>query len=271
MTRPISTLLALAGMLAFAGCSASGPTHIDPNAFAWSGTVAPGGTVYIRNLDGPILVDSSGSGKVEINASARWRGSRGPLHFVEHATTDGIIVCSMYSTGGTCDQKHYEVKGHGFNMWSLFGGGRGHAAVSYVLRVPRGVQVDILTVNGQLGVANVDGSVKAHTVNGSVKVAAAGGAVNAATVNGSVVAALDSVAGTGEVKLETVNGSVTAELPPKINGTVSLETVTGKATSDFPLTANPDDPKHLSGTLGTGGRVIKLTTVNGSVTLQRGT
>lgn len=269
MTRSIATLLALSGTLAFAGCS-GGPVHVDPNAFAWSGAVSPGGTVYIRNIDGPIFVDSSSSGKVEISASARWHGSRGPLRFDEHATTNGIVVCTLYSREGTCDEHHYQTGRHDYTVWTPFGGNAGHAAVSYVLRVPRGVQVDILTVDGQIGVANVDGAVSAHTVNGSVTVAASGGAVSAETVNGSVSAALGSLPGSGDVKLETVNGSVTAELPPTVNGTVSMETMTGSATSDFPLTAKPDDRRHLNGTIGTGGSTIKLSTVNGSVTLHRG-
>lgn len=270
MTRTISSLLVLAGALACAGCSGGGPTHVNPNAFVWSGTVAPGGTVHIRNIDGPILVDSSGTGKVEITASARWRGSRGPLRFAEAATSDGIVVCTLYSSDGRCDEHHYETSRRGVHLWSLFGGNNGHARVAYVLRVPHGVQVDVMTVNGELGVANVEGAVEAHTVNGSVRVAAGGGAVSAETVNGSVTAALDSVSGTGAVKLSTVNGSVTAELPSSLNGTISMETVTGHATSDFPLTAKPDDPKHLSGTIGTGGRSIELSTINGSVTLRKG-
>ena len=243
--------------------------HCSPSQITLDDLKLPVIAVSIRNLDGPIFVDSSGSAAVQIAASASWRGTRGHLQFAENATSDGIVVCTLYSSDARCGVNGYRPSRHGITVWAPFGG-RNYARVSYVVRVPRGVQVDVSTVNGELAVANVDGAVEARTVNGSVKIAARGGAVSAKTVNGSVAAALDSVAGSGAVKLETVNGSVTAELPASLDGSLSIETVHGRVSSDFPVAATPDDPRHFIGTIGKGGRTIDLNTVNGSVTLHRG-
>jgi DUF4097 and DUF4098 domain-containing protein YvlB len=90
-------------------------------------------------------------------------------------------------------------------------------------------------------------------------------------VNGSITVAIDSLTTPGDIDLSTTNGSVTAQLPAALNADLDLETTNGKLTTDFDLPINGVRPrKHLTVTLGTGGRKLRLSTTNGSVTLRKG-
>ena len=76
--------------------------------------------------------------------------------------------------------------------------------------------------------------------------------------------------GTGELRYNTVNGSIDLELPASLNADVELRTVNGDFETDFPMTLSGRvSPRHLSGKIGTGGRDLRATTVNGSIKLRK--
>ena len=108
-----------------------------------------------------------------------------------------------------------------------------------------------------------------NTVNGGITAATTGGPVRASTVNGSIDVRMGTV-GTETLEYSTVNGSVTVRLPQQLNADVELSTVNGSLESDFPLTIQGRmDKRHMKARLGTGGQLLKFSTVNGSVQLLR--
>ncbi|HYX82307.1 MAG TPA: hypothetical protein VE714_07940, partial [Gemmatimonadales bacterium] len=65
------------------------------------------------------------------------------------------------------------------------------------------------------------------------------------------------------------NGSVTAGLPRQLNANIDAETVNGRVETDYPVKiVGKVSPRHLRGTIGTGGPTLKFVTVNGSISLQ---
>jgi DUF4097 and DUF4098 domain-containing protein YvlB len=160
--------------------------------------------------------------------------------------------------------------------------------VKFTVKVPSGVRVDAGTVNGEMRirdvssdvhastvnglveVRNVGGEVRAKTVNGRVEVTTRSGPVNANTVNGDIDVTMGSLARDGEMRFKTVNGSVTVETPPGLDANVSMETMHGSISSDWPVQLSGKfGPRHAEGTIGRGGRSIRLTTLNGSVELRK--
>lgn len=273
MSRMVAALL-IAAPLALGACrDQSGPSQVDPNAFAWSGAVPADHWVHLRNVTGQISVVASDSSEVEVHATKRWRGrDRGDVHFVKRDTDDGIIICTLYRQVEDCSVGGYgggSPKG-GFNPMDLIRG-RSRASVDYIVRVPAGVKVDISTISGAIGVADVTSAVKAETVNGRVQVATRYGPVTANSVNGSVTVAIDSLTQAGDIDLGTVNGSITAQLPRSLQAELSMETVNGSASSAYEVTGNDTSThKEIKGMIGGGGRKVTLETVNGNVELQRG-
>jgi hypothetical protein len=274
MSRRLAAML-IAAPLGLAGCHTdSGPRHVDANAFAWSGTVAPAHWVHVRNTTGRINVLAWDSSTVEVQASEHWRGNRAAdsVHFVQRETDDGVIICTLVGQQNSCTPEHYGSDS-GTTIVNPFDFLRhsGTASVDYVVHVPAGVKVDVSTIVGGIGVADVTGEVKARSVNGRVRVATRHGPVTASSVNGSVRVAIDSLAERGDIDLETVNGSVTAQLPPELQANVSLETAHGNVTSDYTVAGTDTSTRNeMHGTIGGGGRTVKLETVNGSVRLRKG-
>lgn len=272
MSRRCS-ILAFAIALPFAAGACHAPrSHVDPAAFAWNGSIPAGGWLRLRNVNGSVLVEPTTASEASVEASARWRGSeRPPIRFVQAGSPGDVVICTMYGDDGGCSASSYEAgksRSSGGFHFPFFRFGN-DASVQYIVHLPAGVRIDASTVVGSVRIASNGGDVVAHSVNGSVSVAAAGGAVDAGSVNGSVRLSLDSV-GAGDIHLETVNGSVTAELPPRLDARLDMETVNGRLTSDYPVATSGNSDKHeMHGTIGAGGRAVKLTTVNGSVTLRR--
>ena len=276
MSRQLAVLI-FAAPLALGACHAdSGPRHTDPNAFSWTGSVPAGKTLYLRNMSGNIRVVATDSPTVRVQASKSWRGSGdGNVRFAQRDLADGVIICTMVGNSSDCSPESYggggQASSHNINLRDLLGHGKS-ASVSYAVYVPAGVQVNVSTISGGIGVADVTGAVKAETVNGKVQVAALDGPVTAGSVNGSVSVAIDSLGGPGDIELSTVNGSVTVQLPPSLQARLSMETVHGSVHSDFEVAGNDSSTRNeIHGTVGGGGeRRVALETVNGSVKLLRG-
>jgi len=275
MSRQLAVLLLAVPIVLGACTTDSGPRHVESNAFSWNGSVPAGKTFYLRNMTGDIRVVATDSPLVHVQASKSWRGSGdGNVRFVQRAVAEGVIICTMVGNASDCTPSSYSTNGPNgsrhIDLRDLLGHGK-TASVSYVVSVPTGVKVDISTISGGIGVADVTGPVRAETVNGKVQVAALDGPVTASSVNGSVSVAIASLDSPGDIELSTVNGSVTAELPPSLQAQLSMETVNGSVHSDFDVTGTDTSThKEIKGVIGTGGRRVALETVNGSVKLLRG-
>lgn len=225
--------------------------------------VTPSQHVWIRNTNGPIEVVAGSGDTLEVHAEKSWRRSTpGSVELVAVPTERGVTICAMW------DARDRRCGDGG--DYRLNGVRKNDVAVRIMVRLPRGVPIELSTVNGPLEIDGVSAPVEATTVNGRVLVTTAVGPVKATTVNGSIEAVMDEVT-EGDVELTTVNGSVTAALPPKLNATIDASTVNGRVETDFPVKITGKiSTRHLRGTIGTGigGPTLRLNTVNGSITLR---
>jgi DUF4097 and DUF4098 domain-containing protein YvlB len=108
-----------------------------------------------------------------------------------------------------------------------------------------------------------------HTVNGSIRISTTGYA-EAKTVNGEILARLGDGTWPNAIEFKTVNGTITLDLPANLSTQVTADTFNGDISSEFPLSVlRTSGRKHLSGTIGSGGRELLLKTLNGSINLRR--
>lgn len=252
--------LSVASRPALAQESSSSSSGAD---FTWQGQIAPEGWLRIKNLNGPIRVEESTSGKAEVTATKRWRrGDPKDVRFEVKKVGPNqrdVLICALWYEDSSCDEHGYHSENHGRNS--------GDVSVDFVVRLPKGTPVDVGTVNGSLNVSGATAEVRANTVNGGIDATTSGGPVTASTVNGSVTARMGTT-GTQDLRFTTVNGSVTVELPAALDADLDLSTVNGRLSSDYPMTIEGRvDPRHLRATIGRGGRQLKVSTVNGSVRL----
>lgn len=140
--------------------------------------------------------------------------------------------------------------------------------VSYMVFVPRRFDLRLDASNGGLSVTGVTGSLDLRTVNGSVSLTDAGGDVRARTQNGAVNVQLAGAEWEGRgLDAETQNGSVRLGIPRSYAARIETGTVNGRVNTDFPITVQGRIGRHFSVPLNGGGKVIRATTTNGSVTL----
>ena len=139
------------------------------------------------------------------------------------------------------------------------------------MQVPAGVEFHGQTVNGEMSAEGLKADVRASTVNGSVRVTTTGLA-EASTVNGSVYVEMGRANWDSELEFSTVNGRITLIMPAKLDTEVRASTVNGEIESDYPLTVSGRfGPRRVRGTIGAGGRLLNLSTVNGEIRLKKST
>lgn len=227
-------------------------------AFRWVGPVTASQWVWIRNTNGPVIVEPSASESLMVFADKSARHSNPDdveIRAVEHNGT--VTVCAVW---------HAAVMECGPDgQYRMKDQKRSDVAVRFRVMLPKGLKLDASTVNGAVDVEGAHGALALNTVNGRIH-ATSDGPVSATTVNGSIHATMESITGAEPVELRTVNGSITAELPPKLNADLDASTVSGRINTELPLQlVGRVSPRNVKARIGSGGRRLALSTVNGSI------
>lgn len=232
--------------------------------FTWQGAVAPGQIVEIKGVNGSIDARPSASGQVEIVAERSGRRNDPEdvrIEVVQHG--GGVTICAVYPNSG--GEPNECVPGAGGRMRVR----NNDVKVRFTVQVPAGVGFTGRTVNGSVDAGDLGGNLVLTTVNGGITFSTTGYA-EATTVNGSIRGALGTSDWRDALRFETVNGSITLDLPDDLSTEVDASTVNGSISTDFPLTVQGRfSRRHLSGTVGAGGRTLELETVNGGISLRK--
>ena len=233
--------------------------------FSWSGAIAQGRAIEIKGINGDIRAEPSGSNQVEVVAvkSARRDDPESVrVQVVPHG--GGVTICAVYpSRSGAQPNECAPGEGGRNNVQN------NDVVVRFTVRVPAGVTFIGKTVNGDVEALRLNGDVEVKTVNGSATFSTTGGG-RASTVNGSIRGEMGRADWSDTLAMSTVNGSITLTLPPTLSTEVRASTVNGDLTADFPMTLQGRiSRRRIEGTIGGGGRLLSLETVNGSITLKR--
>jgi carbon monoxide dehydrogenase subunit G len=216
-------------------------------------------------VNGRVTAEPATGNEIELVAEKSGRRQDPKTVEIEFAEHDGgLTVCAVYPSADPSRKNECKPGRQG-----RIGARNNDVVVDFKLKVPAGVGFVARTVNGRVEVLRLSGNVEAYTVNGSVHLAADGYA-QAETVNGSIQAELGKADWKDAVAFKTVNGSVNVALPPTANTLLRVETVNGSIEADFAMNgAVKKTRRELSGTIGNGGRELRVNTVNGSVHLRK--
>lgn len=149
--------------------------------------------------------------------------------------------------------------------------------------------LDARTSNGQIEVERFNGALSAKTSNGKVRAEGVSGKcdvetsnasidirmneattapVRLVTSNGAVTLTLDK-APKSDIRAESSNGSISVKLPASTAARINASTSNSSISSEFDVLTqgNGEHGKkdHLSGTIGSGGPTLDLTTRNGNI------
>jgi hypothetical protein len=222
-------------------------------AFNWKNGLAPGKTLKVQNLNGPINVTPSSGSDVEVRAQVRYSTSDPKaIRFEVKSDDHGVRICALWPGMDRCDAPGKNVDK---DMHDL--------EVDFDVRLPGGILVETVSVNGDVSVRGATEAVRATTVNGAVRVETRGAPITASTVNGHIEVLASELNGDGEIKLATVNGDITAKLPSRFDAEVSARTLSGSIS-----VLGKDYQDRVRTTVGRGGRRLSADTVNGSIAIR---
>ena len=254
----MSRLLAVATLVFAASALALAD---DTPAFEWQAEMTPGQTLTVRAIAGNIVVNLASGTQARVTAVKTGSGDLSLLQIHEVDSYHGPMICVVYPYyQDTCNSGSITLHSNDLQ-------------VQFTISLPAGVLLDASDVNGDIRVNGVTAPLTLSTVNGRLDLAGIG-AVRGSTVNGSITAAYDAFDWTGKANLSTVNGSIDVTLPATASAAIHASTVSGSVSSDFPLQVQGlglfcSPGGVLKGTLGSGGRDLNLSTVNGSVHIRK--
>ncbi len=258
-------LTAMAAAL-FAGCDDGDPTGPGPGSttadFDWRGTVAEGDKIEIKNIAGDVRASYTAGSEVVVHATKSGRDSDPAsvtIEVVRHA--EGVTICAIYPDvpGQAPNECAPGLQGN-ISNWD------NDVNVEFTVSVPAGVEFVGRAVGGDVVAEDLRGDLLAVTVSGDVRVTTTGIA-EASSTFGSLNIAIGRANPGRDLAFKTMTGDVTLRVPSNTNAEVQATTGRGTIASDFRLEGTPN---RRSGTLGSGGPMLTLSTVEGDVDLRAG-
>lgn len=273
MRRVLTAAAILSAIIAGDAARAGAQTSDD---FRWSGEVARGKSIEIKGVNGDVEAVLASGSQVEVIARKRARRSDAATVRVEVLERDGhVTICAVYPTPARYPSRNRPGRrDRGPNECRPGDEGRmntdnNDVQVDFTVRVPADVRFVARTVNGRVDATSLRSDLDVYTVNGRIMVSTSGTA-SAETVNGSIDAAIGDAKWDRPLDFHTVNGSITLDLPKDAAAELRAEVMNGDITSDLPLTiqSSRNRGRRITGSIGSGGQMLYLSTTNGSIRLR---
>jgi DUF4097 and DUF4098 domain-containing protein YvlB len=264
----------------------------------FSGQIPAGSWLRLRTMKGDIDVREARGNNVVVTARRRsYRGADREVRFEVKRDGNSVTICAIWERTRRCDAEGYE---------SRSGYDRDSESADFTVELPRAVKLLAATGNGDVMVRNAGAEVEARSGNGEVFVQSADGRVSASSGNGNVsvdraTGPVNARSGNGDIRVSTTNGPVSASSGngridvdmARILGDDDMEFTTGNGTIDVSFPANlsarieanasyrdlrTDFPvdmparwnaRHIRGTIGNGGRLIRFSTGNGRINIRK--
>ncbi|HEX7121896.1 MAG TPA: DUF4097 family beta strand repeat-containing protein, partial [Gemmatimonadaceae bacterium] len=268
----------------------------DQEVFTWSGAVTRGAWFGIVIPQGDVTVSQATGNQVEVRAE-KVRGARNDIGFVVVRNGDDVLICAVYDDDDECSERGVRTS----RRW------RGTSPrLEVTIRLPAGVRVRAQTGHGDVAVTNAGSDAHASSGNGEVRVNGAAGEVTAASGNGRVTVenargpvrassgngditvrtsvgpvtassgngdlfvTMDTLRGDDDMEFTTGNGRIVLTIPANFSGEIDASTGNGSVVTDFPIQVTGRISRtRVRGTIGQGGRRVRLVSGNGSIELRR--
>ena len=220
------------------------------------------GSLALSNLNGNVTIET-------------WDRNEVRVEYIKTATTKEMMDWVRVHINATKERIEIEAdyddwKENNNGSWEKWKNKR--IEVTFKLTVPRSAILDeIETVNGSVVLSNMTNFCKVSTVNGEVSAKNLRGAINLSTVNGNLMADFDRLESTKPISLNTVNGKVILTIPSDSDVTLKADTVNGSIANDFGLPVRKGEyvGRDLYGKIGNGNTKVKLSSVNGGLSVVR--
>lgn len=305
----VAALIAAATLSAVAPISLGAQERRGENdsTFVWTGRMAPGTTLRVHNVNGPMVAVVSTDDNAEVRAvkRGRWRSDRSErgdrldeIVFETRKLGNDVIICALRPEDDCEDDGINSSGDHDRTSRNL--------RADFTIKVPKGVKIQIVTGNGAIETIGTGAGVIARSGNGAVHVEAHGDGVTASSGNGDVEvlgagAPVNAHSGNGRIEVTTTlgpvqatsgngnidveigslktqenmsfrsgNGRISVTLPADYSGELESSTGNGHLISDFPLSVEGRlDRQRVRATIGKGGPRLRMSSGNGNIVLRK--
>lgn len=255
---------------------------------------------------GDVTVTEGSGNQVEFRAEKIIRNGRvTDIAFELRRTGDGVTICAIYDEQDD-DCTDSGLRSNRRNGWN-WGRNNRPPTLAVTIRVPAGIRLSVVSGNGDVSVTGAQAELVARSGNGRVRVSGTAGEVEAASGNGEVTVEnvrgpVQANSGNGDVRVTTAQGPVSARsgngdllirmtelriaddmefttgngrievtVPAEFNAEIDANTGNGGIRTDFPIQVSGRISKtRMRGTIGQGGRRLRLVTGNGEIELRKG-
>ncbi len=224
----------------------------------------PGGELILINTNGKVTVRAWDQEKLRLRAELRVEA--------QNREEARKIAEEAIAIDQTPEQIQIETKREKvISLWkSLFGKKKRSKVcrVDYELTLPRRTDLDIRSVNGGIGITDIEGGIEARTTNGGIGISGVSSSVNAHTTNGGIKVELNEVSPDESMSFTTTNGGIKVCLPQTIKADISARTTNGRIHTDLPLEVKGSfNSRNIKGKINGGGALVKLNTTNGGISI----
>jgi hypothetical protein len=234
------------------------PAFADKETFHWQGKLAREQTLTVEGFRGHVKAEQT-DGEAVVDAVKRSEEDNVSAKVVQikvEPSGSGVKIVAVYPKGK--DEDDVKVR------------------VDWAVKVPKGVKFIGKTQIGDVTVDHLDAPVEAYTAIGDLDIETSSYA-QGRTVNGRINAVMGRTDWTGTLTFLSVNGDVTVRLPSDASAKLTADSKAGRFITDlFPTDdiggrygARPLPGAEVTGTVGKGGRNLKIHTINGDIHLLR--
>jgi hypothetical protein len=284
-------------LLALATVVTMGTQAEAQDRYNWDGNIPAGATLRVATGGGNVNVTRAQGATARVRGEVRRpNGGDEEIRFELRRDGQDVTICAL---AGDADCTERGIRNDDNR-------GRRRAVADFTVELPAGVVIAASSGNGDVAVAGATAAVRASSGNGSVRVDAGATEVSASSGNGSVRvegarSAVNASSGNGRIDVSTAagpvtassgngdirvsmaslrtpgdltfssgNGSVTLMLPENFGAELDATTGSGSIESAFAVTTSGRiGSGRLRGTIGSGGRKLRISTGNGRISLQR--
>ncbi len=284
-------------LLALAATMAAGTQAAAQDRYDWNGAIPTGATLRVATGAGTVNVTRAQGSTARVRGQVRRpNGGDEQIRFELRRDGQDVTICAL-TEDATCSAQG--IRNEGYR-------GRRRAVADLTVELPAGVVIAASSGNGDVAVSGASAAVRASSGNGAVRVDAgatevsassgngsvrvegarssvtassgngridvstAAGPVTASSGNGDIRVSMASLRSAGDLTFSSGNGSVTLLLPENFGAELDATTGSGSIQSDFQVTTSGRISNgRLRGTIGSGGRRLRVSTGNGRITLQR--
>jgi DUF4097 and DUF4098 domain-containing protein YvlB len=212
--------------------------------------LAPGSRVELSVISGSVDVETTNGNTAEVHI-VRMGETRADLDCytiaIEH-TPSSLVMRHKQQRSGECQNIR--------------------AKQQVTLRLPRTVDLKLNAISGPVKIGELDGALRLSGISGRVDVAQALGYSDISGISGVLTITIPRMSDRG-IRVSGISGKVDLRLGGELNADLNVSGVNGDVNAAAPnVTLNKVGHSNFAGKVGTGGSVISVSGISGSVTFR---